>query len=227
MLTSGAGWWIGYCGESASFTQLQQLWPDLELRTEGGNVLLGGRPLQKIDEPTLCEGVARFTDCANTLLAISNSNAGTIRQQGSLYRIDENGRHYSILLEAGSCAVVGYPIALSARGSTIREQPRPMGDRVAELCSRSEPFLKAGALLAHAGDDLRELHKVMEVIEKAHGGWSKKDKTGRAAFCTALQVNEAEWDGLHRTARPTRHAYPHDMNGPTYAPPQVRVALQH
>jgi hypothetical protein len=173
--------------------------------------------------------VTRFTDFANTLLAVSSSDARAITPSGQLYRIDENGaRHHRLLADPGSYALVLYLVTLSARGSTSRGQPRLLSERVAELCGRSEYFRKAGALLARAGDDLRELYKVMEVIEKAHGGWpKKKDRAGRAAFCAALQVNENEWEALHRTARPTRHAYPHDMNGPTYAPPQVRIALQH
>src|SRR4051812_44664314 len=81
-LIDGAKWWIGYCGESASFTELTRLLPDLELRTEEGNVRLGGPRLGKLNEATLREDLAWFTGFANTLLALSNSRAGPIALQG-------------------------------------------------------------------------------------------------------------------------------------------------
>jgi hypothetical protein len=86
----------------------------------------------------------------------------------------------------------------------------------------------AAHFLAHAGDDVREIYRAMEAIEKAHGGWpKKKDRARRATFCAKLGVKEDDWEGLHRTARPRRHAYPHDMQGPTFTPAQARVAVQH
>src|SRR4051812_42062265 len=94
-------WWIGYCGESASFTELTRLLPDLELRAEEGNVLLGGPRFGKINEATLREDLDRFTSFANALLA-TYSSAPPIASQGPIYRADENGiRKHRVILQAG------------------------------------------------------------------------------------------------------------------------------
>jgi hypothetical protein len=102
---------------------------------------------------------------------------------------------------------------------------------VAELFACCDHFRDASVWLANSGNDLRELYKVMEAIEEAHGGWPSKkkaaDRATRAALCAALMVDEDQWEALHRTARPARHAYPYNMVGHTYTPQQVRAALQH
>src|SRR4051812_10350074 len=129
MLTSSAGWWIGYSGESASFTELQRQFPGLELRAEGTHVLLGGLPLQQLQEASLREDIARFTDVANTILVLSD--ARPVKPEGPLYRLDEEGAsHHRILAETGRAPEVGYPVTLSATGTATRKQPRPFGERV-------------------------------------------------------------------------------------------------
>ena len=120
-----------------------------------------------------------------------------------------------------------YPVTLSARGGA-RVHQRPLAERLADLCSREPLFERAAAMLAESGDDWRELFKVMEIIEKAHGGCPKKRRrASRTAFFRKLEVEEKEWEALHRSARPFRHADAHDDGGPTVRPKQGRILIQH
>lgn len=83
-------------------------------------------------------------------------------------------------------------------------------------------------MLAEAGDDLVKLYMVMELIEKAHCGFGKKrERAKREHFCSRMQVNERDWEALHRTARPFRHAEPHEDGGPVVTSCQARILVQH
>lgn len=120
-----------------------------------------------------------------------------------------------------------YPVTLSARAGA-RGQQRPLAERLADLCASEPLFERAAALLAGSGDDWRELFKVMELIEKAHGGCPKRRRrASRAAFFRKLEIEEKDWEALHRSARPYRHADAHDDGGPTVRPRHGRVLIQH
>ena len=222
-------WWAGYNGSDESFRVVSEHLPSLKVRREGETTLLSDPCLDLGSKDTRRVDLAKFTDLANAVLLLSNSNADPIRQHGPVFLEDENGcRHYVLLPETGVFSLVFYPVTLSARGVTGAREPRALGARVAEFFARSDHFAKASAFLTNAGNDLREIYKAMEAIERGHGGWPKKaDRERRAAFCAALMVEEDEWEALHRTARPARHAYPHNMVGHTFTANQVRAAVQH
>ena len=147
---------------------------------------------------------------------------------GGAVRI-EDGESRSIIALADTLIfeTTFYPVTLSARGGA-RAQQRPLAERLADLCAREPMFERAAAMLAASGDDWRELFRVMEIIEKAHGGCPKKRRrASRAAFFRKLEIEEKEWEALHRSARPYRHADAHDDGGPTVRAWQGRLLIQH
>lgn len=217
-------WWVGCAGDDHAFRLLCRKDPELQLRIEDSNVFLG--PLKFINQDSLRREIDRFIDSANVLLLFLDPNAGRIRLQGPLYREDDDGRrHHVLLADAGVFSSVFYSVTLRT-SSDSGQQPRGLKTRVAELCAQSDHFRKASVLLANAGEDLREIFKSMEAIEKGNGGWINKNRTEREAFCASIQVSVAEWKALRQTARPARHAYSHDVDGLVYTPKQAQAVVQ-
>jgi hypothetical protein len=99
---------------------------------------------------------------------------------------------------------------------------------VAELSGDDPLFALATDILAEVGNDFRELYRAAEAISKAHGGFPKKERrAARLAFCAKLEASEDNWEAIHRSARPSRHAVPHDMEGPRLTARQARLLIQH
>ena len=75
---------------------------------------------------------------------------------------------------------------------------------------------------------MRELFKVVELIERAHGGLpNKRNPVERECFFKGIEVAGDDWEALHRSFRPERHAEPHDMAGRTISPRLARILIQH
>ena len=188
---------------------------------------VGGNPLE-LDE---CSGDYRaglqaFVDKANCLIALIDANLTAVQSLGSIEVIKGEARHRICLVEPAHIEFVGMPIILSARGTT--RSIRPMAERAIEFRPQDERFSRATTMFAACGDDMRELFKVVELIERAHGGQPKKSSPSeRKDFFQLIEVSGDDWDALHRSFRPMRHAEPHDMQGRTISPRLARILVQH
>lgn len=207
---------------------LVQNLPGLSFETEEGQFWLWGLPLGLDAEvQDLRTHLAVFAKRANALLALSDPNLAAINPGGAVQIEDGESRSVIALVDALVFETTFYPVTLSARGGA-RVQQRPLAERLADLCAREPLFERAAAMLAASGDDWRELFKVMEIIEKAHGGCPKKRRrASRAAFFRKLEIEEKDWEALHRSARPYRHADAYDDGGPTVRSRQGRLLIQH
>lgn len=202
--------------------------PGLSFEKEEDRFWLWGPPLSIDAEiQDLRTRLFVFAKRANALLALSDPNLAAINPGGAVRIEDGKSRSVIALLEGLDVEVVLNPVTLSARGGA-RVQQRPLAERLADLCAREPLFERAAAMLAASGEDWRELFKVMELIEKAHGGCPmKRRRASRAAFFRMLEMEESEWEALHRSARPYRHADAHDDGGPTVRARQGRLLIQH
>lgn len=171
--------------------------------------------------------LATFANRANALLALSDANLSAIKSGGAVQIDDGERRSVVALVDTVIFETTFQPLTFSARGDA-RIQQRPLTERLTELCSRDPFFERAAAMLATSGEDWRELFKVMEIIEKAHGGCPKKRRpASRAAFFRRLEIEEKDWEALHRSARPYRHADAHEDGGPTVRSRHGRLFIQH
>lgn len=167
-----------------------------------------------------------FTRKANTLVALSSPSLAAIYATGAIQIVDGDRRDHVLLADPIFIEIIYPPITLSARGR--KPTQRLFADRAAELCESDPQFEQAANILAECGDNVARLYMAMEHIELAHGGFPPKKKAAqRRAFCERLGVSEADWEALHRTARPHRHAKPHEDWGPTMTPRQMRHLIQH
>ena len=171
--------------------------------------------------------LAQFTRRANALLALADYGLVAISLGGAV-QIDEGRRRSTIpLIDPLIIETTFHPVTLAAKGGARVEQ-RPLADRLEDLCSVDPLFERAAAMFAASGDDWRELFKVMEIIEKAHGCCPRKRRrASRAAFFRKLEIDESDWEALHRSARPYRHADAHEDGGPIVRAKQGRLLIQH
>jgi hypothetical protein len=208
---------------------LTRHWPDLEIEAceNADTFWVGGTPLN-LDacNSNYRSGLQAFTNLANCLIALTDPNLSSVHSLGSLEVIDGETRHRICLVEPARLEYAGMPILVSARGST--RPTRPMHMRVVELLASDERFGQATLIFAGCGEDMRELFKVVELIEKAHGGLPKKSRIAdRQEFFSHIEASADDWDALHRSFRPERHAEPHDMQGPTISPRLARILVHH
>jgi hypothetical protein len=167
---------VGFAGPDSSFEALSGLLPEVKVRKGDGHVFLGGTPLKITGHDTLRDDVARFTDFANALLVLSSSDTVPIRFHGPIYQETGGSRQWTTTIEPAKIPLAGCPVILSGTGSTSRPKPRALSIRVAELFARCDHFRDASVWLASAGDDLRELYKVMEAIERLTGAGRERKK---------------------------------------------------
>ena len=204
-------------------------WPDLEIEPcDDVDIFWVGGPPLNLDAcgTNYRAGLHAFTNQANCLIALTDANLSSVHSLGSLEVIDGDMRHRICLVEPARLEYVGMPIILSARGST--RPIRPMHMRALELLTTDERFGQATTIFAGCGEDMRELFKVVELIEKAHGGLPKKNRpVDREAFFGRIDASADDWEALHRSFRPERHAEPHDMQGRTISPRLARILVQH
>ena len=202
--------------------------PNLTSKPDGeGGFWISGTALRlSNDRDKWREKLDAFARKANMLIALADPSLYAIQRAGAVEIVDGNRRDCVLLTEPLRIEVVVHPVILSAAGGG--PIPRPITERAAELAAREPRFARAANILAEAGKDLVRLYMVMELIERAHGGCPKVHRRAeREAFFQRLQVFEAEWVALHRTARPFRHAEPHEDPGPTITSWQARASLQH
>ena len=88
---AAAEWWEGYAGDEAAFAELAAQLPDLKIRRQDGQVLLGGPPLGLTRQETLREDLAEFTDRANALLPSSPTTRPGQSSGTATFREDEQG----------------------------------------------------------------------------------------------------------------------------------------
>lgn len=199
----------------------------LSFEAEGERFWLWGDALQlSKDLKGWRHELERFSRKANAIIALSDPALSAIHPYGSVLTISGDQHRHVLLSKPTQIEITGYPVTLMVRGGG--PPPRPLADRVPELCARLDRFERAANILAECGNDLAKLYFVMELVERAHGGFPpKKQRKERGAFCRRIQVEEPEWEALHRTARPFRHAEPHEDEGPVVSPRQARILLQH
>jgi hypothetical protein len=227
-------WWLGIRGERSSIDALRFYFPDLQVEPREGHWMVAtSRLIPDLgSKEQFRQSLDDFLDLANVLLVMRDPTLTALEVVGPLEcESPEGGRGRTLVTKPGNYRVTGHSILLAARGVSGGPTPRPIADRVAELMASSKEFYDASRMLARAGEDFGELWKVMEAIEKAHGGWPDKKtvakRAQRAALASALQVPELQWEAYHRSGRPDRHYEPHDMSGVTYTAQQVRIGLQH
>lgn len=172
------------------------------------------------------ERLEEFARRANVLIAVSDATLQAIHPTGALLVGDGQTMVPHMIAEPAVYQLTGGPVTFNARG--VSGPLRSIAERALELCSREPRFERAANILADCGDDLVKLYMVMELIEKAHGCFaSKKHPDERRAFCERIEVREEDWVALHRTARPFRHAEPHEDDGPVVSPRHARALIQH
>lgn len=193
---------------------------------DSGGVWLWGAPLALNPDQDFREQLSAFTRRANSLLALADPNLSGIRSCGTV-EIHRDGRRDRVcLIEGATMEITGGRLTLSARGGG--PLPRPMSERIPELSAREPRFERATNILAECGLDMVKLYMVVELIEFAHGKFpSKNHPERRAEFCRRIEIVESEWEALHRTARPKRHAEPHLDAGPIMTVKQARYLIQH
>jgi hypothetical protein len=80
------------------------------------------------------------------------------------------------------------------------------------------------------GFDFVDMYKAMEAIERHHG-WparakNREQRQKRETIAAKLGSTVEQWQAINRSARPRRHLYPDDMEGPKYTPFQARNAIR-
>jgi hypothetical protein len=171
--------------------------------------------------------LSKFAQKANMIVGLECPAWGPIKSTGSVSIVNGGTTHHVLLAETAHFEVTLHPVILSARGGGA-PTPRVLAVRAQELASREPRFKEAASKLAAAREDFRELFKVAELIEKGHGGLPKKRPRGeRHTFFDQLQVEESDWEALHRSARPHRHAEEHVDGGPKITAGQARALLHH
>ncbi len=213
--------------DEAATRSLASAFPGLSFEGDEDLHWLWGEPLALgTDHDRWREQLEAFSRKANTIIALLDPGLKAIRSWGSIQTEDGNSHHFVMLAEPLALEVIISPVTLSARGGGPPQ--RPLSVRAIELSQREPRFERATNILAEAGDDLTKLYMVMELIEKAHGSFPKKNRPKqRADFCRRIQVEQTEWEALHRSARPYRHAEPHEDEGPILTPTRARSLLQH
>ncbi len=214
-------------GDAAAIYAVATHLPSVSVEADDGGFWLCGDPLRLgPDQKDLRIQLDAFSRKANALIALTDPNLAAIHPSGAIQVLDGRRRGHILLTEPGYFEINGLPVTLSARGGG--RQPRPLAERLPELSAREPRFERAANLLAEAGEDLVKLYMVMELIERAHGNFPpKKKRADRQAFCNRIEVDEAQWEALHRTARAYRHAEPHEDDGPLVMPRQARYLIQH
>jgi hypothetical protein len=222
-------WWAEFLGTNGSFDELLRLFPTVQRRDCDGHTYLVGSPLKLGPDPEHWrEEAETFADTANRSLVLSNPFAAPIKVANTVRCEGKAGVETRSLPERPKSDSITHPVVLRARMDTRKGTVRPLPEREAQLSARDPKFASAVRILAMAGTDLRELYRAAEAIENAHGGFPPiKKPTQRSAFCHMIEVSEDDWAALHRSARPARHALPHDMSGPTITATQARVLIQH
>lgn len=204
-------------------------WPELTIEAcEDENTFwVGGTPLDLGGcFGNFRLGLKQFSEHANCLIALIDADLSSVSSLGCLEVIEGETRHRICLVESARLEFVGQPIVLEARGTT--RPIRPMAQRAIELLAREERFCHATTIFAACGEDMRELFKVAELIEIAHGRMPKKTKPiERENFFKTIEVAADDWEALQRSFRPKRHAEPHDMVGRTISPRLARILIQH
>lgn len=216
-----------FVGDEAAVQCVAAHKPGLSFEAEGIGFWLWGPPLELSSDRKLWrEELWKFSREANTIIALSDPHLSAIRSWGSVQVIEGEHCDQVMLVEPAVFEIIAMPVTLSGRGAG--RPPRPLAVRSVELSQQQPRFERATNLFAECGTDLTKLYMVMELIEKQHGGFPpKKQPVKRTEFCTLIQVEEAEWAALHRTARPFRHAEPHEDEGPVLTPNQARALIQH
>ena len=212
-----------------TLSALAQYWHELVVEPcdDADTFWIGGPPL---DLATCSDnyriGLAEFSERANCVIALSDAKLSAIQPLGSIEVINGDQRERICLVEPAHIEYIGMPIILSARGTT--RPIRPMDVRAVELLAEDERFRKATTGFAACGLDMGELFKVVELIERAHGKLPPKRQTmKREAFFQRIEMSEDDWEALHRSFRPDRHAEPHDMGGRTMSPRLARILVQN
>lgn len=213
-------------GDVKSFEALSTHLPDLSSTVDSGGVWLWGPSLTLDPSEDFRQQLNAFARRANALLALADPNLSSIRSSGAVEIHQDGRRDVVCLLEGVGLEVTTGTMTLSARGGG--PEPRPIAARIPELCAREPRFERASNLLAECGLDMVKLYMVVELIEFAHGNFPpKKRPVERADFCKRIEILESEWEALHRTARPDRHAEPYHDDGPTMTARQARYLIQH
>jgi hypothetical protein len=222
-----ANYKAGFVGERAAAEALVNNLPELSVEFDEEGFWLCGEALELGDDQEKWrESLDAFGRKANALLALLGLDLGAIRSGGAIQIVEGNKRNYVLLPELAHFEATFHAATLSATGGG--PPPRPLARRAAELCTREPRFERAANMFSEAGEDVVKLYMVMELIERAHGGFPKKHRRAeRETFFRQLQVEEEEWVALHRSARPYRHAEPHEDEGPTMTPRQARSLIQH
>lgn len=213
-------------GSLAAVEAVAAALPALSFEADEGGYWLWGDALEIGERKSWRQNLSDFSRKANMLIALADPKLTAIHPTGNVKVINGDKCDYVILVEPARIELIGIPVTLSARGGG--PLPRPAAERALELSGREARFEKTASMLAGCGEDLRELFKVMELIERAHGGIPKKHRRPeREEFFRRLQVEEAEWEAAHRAARPHRHAEPHEDGGRVVTPRQARYLIQH
>lgn len=217
---------VRYDGDTASITALLRQLPGLQSDTRDDGFWLWGMPLDLNPLGDFREQIGRFSRYANAIIALSDPSLSAIRSTGTIEIQHEDRCDRVVLLEGAKLEVTGGSIKLFARGGGA--PPRPISERIPEMFLREPRFEMASNILAECGEDMREIYKVVELIERAHGGFPKKrERLMRAEFCRRIEVDESDWEALHRSARPARHAEPHEDEGRIITPRAARILIQH
>lgn len=215
--------------DERSLQALASHWPGLTIEPcdAQGAFWVGGAPLDLSKYMgDYRSGLAEFTSRANCIIALNDCDLSGISSLGSLEIIDGQKVSRVCLVEPAILEISGVPIVLAARGTT--RPVRPMNVRADELLPQDDRFRRATSIFATCGTDMRELFKVVELIERAHGGLPKKrSKEAREKFFTTLNIDPGDWEALHRSFRPERHAEPHDLDGRRLNPRLARILIQH
>lgn len=214
-------------GNPESFQALVGALPGLQFEPVEKHFWLWGEPLQLDAQGDLLTQLARFCRSANSMIALSNPRLTAIHSCGSVEIVDGLQKHRVCLVEPAHIEYAGGFVTLGSTGRSSGRPPRPLAQRVAELSEREPRFERACNLLAECGSDFTRLYMVAELIERAHGGRPKKPPEARNQFFERLQVEESEWVAIGRSARPHRHAEPHNDDGPVLRAELARVLIHH
>lgn len=212
-----------------TLTSLITHWPELTFEPceDADTFWIGGRQLDLNDfNGDYRTGLAAFVEKANCLIALTDAKLSGVQSLGSLEVIDGDKRHRICLVKPARLEMMGAPIILSTRGTT--RPLRSLVARASDLLVRDDRFARATTIFAACGEDLRELFKVVELIERAHGKLpNKRSSKERQAFFHRIEVAADDWEALHRSFRPQRHAEAHDMEGRTVSPRLARLLIHH
>ena len=216
-------------GEARAVELLRRSLPGLHFDAADDGYWVWGAPLTLgADRNQWRTELASFTRSANTIIALSDAELRPILTTGAVQIEDGHRRDHVLLAETGRFESTFFPATITLSGRGGGPAPRPLAARAADLCASQPRFEKAANIFAAAGQDLRELYKVAELIAAAHGRpGNKAGAHARDAFYSRIEILERDWMALHRSARPHRHAEPHIDLGPVLSPKQARYLLQH